>query len=818
MVKLCLQGKKYPEESTIGVDISEWSHRLSWSRKPKFHFSVWDFAGQEEYYATHQVFLSKKSLYLAVWNILDERTGMEELRPWINNIISRAPKSRIIIVGTHCDRLIAQSSKDQANAKCAEYERYLNQIIEHNIVSKNIVKIMFVGLKDRLIKVRILKDEIYKAAEEYTDDRDDKKDVKRDDGGDHKGKPIMGSDIPASYNKVVEMFKSPKLRDPILRATQFKSMVRNLDQPDLQSDDEIRAVTLFLHDKGLLLHFDDYSHNLDDLYFIKPQWLCKLMSTVITVEKRNKYIKEGRISKQDLKKLFQSADHEAYPEQYLEQYLVLFNRFEVALPLDRTGNLLLIPSFLPPTKPESVDVLCTGDYYRRKFGFQSGTVPPGLWSRLLSRLMISVNVVTRLLGQDNTKEGGLIYWKKGLCWYSDDDQFVIESCRLLGEDDGISITCTPGVAQGEILGELVNSVQQIVREWFPGHVEQLEQIFNCHECAKNNRQTIAQLLKCVEDGKSVINCDVCDKDIALKTLAPDHDLLLQDMDNVKQLEFETVQIQSDAALIWEGTFGKVFPATLDSKTHAVVKLYDVGKEDFVVIMQIFLAYLQRIQHPCLIGMIGVCKYPNVALVMEDSQLGSLESCLLKDLEEVSKVVVYRIATQIALALHFLHTIPVIYCNLTISSVLIWSLSLNDMVNCKLVCLEVATYGDTGRVEGFLADKLIAPEANSQPIPVYDKRVDICSLGIVFLQMIQRNYPTEYRDTLPEVEIPLIPKSVSGTDSYIENLAKRCCSLDPANRPDLEEIAEQLCDPIFQLLMHVTTINSDGHIYCACMLS
>ena len=813
----CLQGKKYPEESTIGVDISEWSYRLTW-KKPKFHFSVWDFAGQKEYYATHQVFLSERSLYLVVWNILDEREGMEELRPWINNIISRAPKSRIIVVGTRLDRLTAQSSKDQANAKCAEYERYLNQIIEHSIVSNNIVKIMFVGLKGRLINVALLKDEIYKAAEEYMDDSgDDRRDDKKDGGRDDKGYPIMGSDIPASYNKVVEMFKSPKLPDPILHATQFKSMVRNLNQPDLQSDDEIRAVTLFLHDKGLLLHFDDHRHNLDDLYFIKPQWLCKLMSTVITVKERNKYIKEGRISKQNLKKLFQSANHEAYPEQYLEQYLVLFNRFEVALPLDRTGNLLLIPSFLPPTKPESVDVLCKGDYYQRKFGFQSGTVPPGLWSRLLSRLMNSVNDVKRLLDQDNTKEGGLMYWKKGLCWYSDDNLFVIESCRLQGEDDGISITYTSSVAQGRILGELVNLVQQIVREWFPGHVELLEQIFNCHECTKNNRQTIfklAQLLKCVEDNKSVINCDVCDKDIALKTLAPD--ILLQDMDHV--LEFETVKIRSDAALIWKGDFGKVYHATLSSKTPAVVKLYDVGKEDVAVIMQIFraeVAYLQRLQHPCLIGMIGVCKYPNVALVMEDSQLGSLESCLLKDLEEVSKVVVYRIATQIASALHFLHTIPVIYRNLTISRVLIWSLSLNDMVNCKLVGLEVATYGNTGRVESFLADKLIAPEANSQPIPVYDKRVDIYSLGIVFLQMIQRNYPTEYRDTISEVEIPLISKSVSGTDSYIENLAKRCCSLDPANRPDLEEIAEQLCNPVFQLLMHVTTIISDGQIYCAC---
>ena len=80
-----------------------------------------------------------------------------------------------------------------------------------------------------------------------------------------------------------------RLSVPILHAIEFKEMIRNLGQPDLQSDDEIRALTLFLHGIGSLLHFDDHRHNLDDLYFVKPQWLCKLMSTVVIVE--DEYVK-----------------------------------------------------------------------------------------------------------------------------------------------------------------------------------------------------------------------------------------------------------------------------------------------------------------------------------------------------------------------------------------------------------------------------------------------------------------------------------------------------------------------------------------------
>ena len=799
----CLQGKQYPEGSTIGVDIGDWSYRLSMF-KPTFSFSVWDFAGQEEYYATHQVFLSKRSLYLAVWNVLDERKGIEELRPWLNNIISQAPESRIIIVGTHLDKLITKlGSREQANAKCREYQQQLNQIVEHSFVDNtNVVEVMFVGLKGKLINVSALKKQIYKVAEQCTED----------------GRLVMGSSIPVSYNKVDDMLKSSKLLEPILHATQFKSMVRSLDQPDLQSEDEIRAVTLFLHNVGSLLHFDDHRHNLDDLYFIKPQWLCKLMSTVITVEERNDYIKDGRIDKQDLKKLFQTADHDAYPEKYLEQYLVLFNRFEIALPLDKGGDKLLIPCFLPSIKPKVVDVLSAGYYYQRKFGFENVTTPPGLWSRLLSRLMNTVNVVTNQLDKDNDKDRGLLYWRKGICWYSGDALFIIESCRLPAEDDGISILYSSSVVKKGILGQLVNLVQQIVREWFPGLAKQLKQVFICYECAMNNGQSIfkfAQLLDCMAESKPKIKCEVCEKDIDLNILAPD--LLLHDMGCV--LKFEALQIQHDEGLIWSGKFGKVYHGKLSYEIPVVVKLYEANKGDYEVLFQIFRAEigdLQRMNHPCLVAIEGVCNYPNIALVMEDGPMGSLSSCLLKEPLEVPRMVVYRIARQVALALDFLHSISIIYRNLTTSKILIWSLGLDDTVNCKLTCLEIATYEDLGCVGSFTADKLIAPEVSKQAI--YDKRVDIYSFGVVLLQMMQRSYPTDCRETIPEVDMPLSSKPVIIPDSelhHIGNLAKKCCSDDPVDRPDVQQIIEQLSDPEFQLVMDVTTTPLDGIIGCAC---
>ena len=218
--------------------------------------------------------------------------------------------------------------------------------------------------------------------------------------------------------------------------------------------------------------------------------------------------------------------------------------------------------------------------------------------------------------------------------------------------------------------------------------------------------------------------------------------------------------------------------------------------------------MQRIKHPCLVSMIGVCKYPNFALVMEACPMGSLDSCLLKELCEVPRIVVYRIATQIASALCFLHSNSIMYCNLTTTKVLVWSLSLDDLVNCKLEDLEIATYENNKNAEDSFSDKFIAPEVNKQVI--YDQRVDIYSFGMVLKRIMERSYPTDQlMSEWAEWGIINFPSEFY----HIKTLAKRCCNDNPTDRPDLQEIIEQLFDPLNQLVMNVTTF--DGSISCAC---
>jgi len=69
--------------STVGVDIGDLVIRR---RDCEVVFRTWDFGGQREYYATHQYFLTKRSLYLVVWRLTDGEKGVAEILQWLINI------------------------------------------------------------------------------------------------------------------------------------------------------------------------------------------------------------------------------------------------------------------------------------------------------------------------------------------------------------------------------------------------------------------------------------------------------------------------------------------------------------------------------------------------------------------------------------------------------------------------------------------------------------------------------------------------------------------------------------------------------------
>ena len=68
---------------------------------------AWDFAGQEVYYATHQFFVTERAMVVLVFRLtaFDARPKVvgSELVAWVESLQSRAPGSKLLLVGTHAD-------------------------------------------------------------------------------------------------------------------------------------------------------------------------------------------------------------------------------------------------------------------------------------------------------------------------------------------------------------------------------------------------------------------------------------------------------------------------------------------------------------------------------------------------------------------------------------------------------------------------------------------------------------------------------------------------------------------------------------------
>ena len=375
-----LHGKECADGSTVGVDVSEWWYRPSVGRRV-FHFRIWDSGGQEEYYATHQCFLSQRSLYLLLFNLKHGDKGVEELRPWLNNVALRAPHCCVIIIGTHLDEI---PDEDRGETDALLYRVGTLAASYNNKLQ--IVEVLPVGLKNRIENIVLLKEAIYDHAANYKN---------------RGGQLIMGQKIPASYLALDEQLETVQqevrqgTREPIMNTKEFKAMVNQMNLADLQDDEELSTAALFLTDVGSLLHYDDCGHNLHELYFVDPRWLCDMMSKIVTIKERNSFVKCGILYSKDIPMLFKDSQ---FPWQYFEQYLALLDRFEIALPLD--NRRVLIPSMLPDERPKEFDDEnpdTQEHVYSRFVMFSSANTPPGFWSRLLSMIMHSIPKVSYAL-------------------------------------------------------------------------------------------------------------------------------------------------------------------------------------------------------------------------------------------------------------------------------------------------------------------------------------------------------------------------------------------------------------------------------------
>ena len=854
-----LKNDTHRSTATNGIEINKWNLGGKETRMKlgqQMEFSTWDLGGQEVYYATHQCFLTKNTLYLLVFDITLGEEAILQLQPWLLNIQARAPNSTVIIVGTHLDEI-----KDEANQSAVDDIRgkveKLYQLDRQNKYPK-IKELIFVSCTkyqyiDQLVKL------IYDTASSLKTVETHEK--------------VIGQMIPKSYielQKLIERERETRRSQGnllILKYSEMEKIAASVQDEELHDKAELDQAASFLHNNGHILHYEELIGQLSETYFIDPTWICDMFAQIVTVKETNSWVKNGIIKESELQIIFHNH-HKFLFLQYKEEYLYIMEKFEILINLG--DGRLLIPSMLPLDRPNMVDQVIPDEYQfhpesslegpstlhgplcikqqstiiRRRIYFSY--IPSGFWNRLISRILVGIRRKEYTEPVDfslNINSQHIVYWRRGIAMQFKDCRFVIESIsrsskeiggmqpgegyerntrilRGLGnettdvsESEGVDIVVYSSTYDFTWMGYLVDQVDNLLNEWFPGLDEQ--DLFGEQQVRRFCPWKVPKslLLGMSEENKELLEiiagdyyymfkyqdcvlqsikephkyCELLKVNIPLEFLIPE--TCLADLHDDFRLNISQLNFERKNSVIGEGATANVFKGTY-KQMDVAVKEFSYGnpnrkgpRKDSDIDIESTLQLLRmirtevslqcRFQHPFILQLLGASIRPLV-IVLELAPLGALSNVLSEKANKQNEdwikkynaiapppmpggVLGHRltskIAMQVILAIEYLHNNEVIYRDLKAQNILLFSLNETDVVNVKLSDYGISVVAQPSFNRGQEGTPgYIPPEAIPQKNldNVITTKVDIFAFGMVLYELITGRYPFYPRTAHQEV--------------------------------------------------------------------
>ncbi|XP_065826189.1 leucine-rich repeat serine/threonine-protein kinase 1-like isoform X2 [Oscarella lobularis] len=735
--------------STVGVDMATFSYRPNVGAR-SVTFNALDFAGQEDYYATHQCFFRKSAIYMALVDLrVDAPVGVGGLAPWLLSIQACAPGACVLIVGTHVD--LIEAADDVIKDYRTEIESRFYLDADSSVAARHGMPrvVDFVAVSSVTgVGVRALKRRLYDAA--FT-------------------VPFPGCELPfldipvpgclifirdCLQGKAINMRRDGAA--PVLTRAEFEDFVRRHPKNDIADERELGQATRFLHELGVVLHYETATNDLQNLYFIDVQFLSAAMACVITSPER-RLVKHGILDDAALPVLFKGH----VPSTLQRHVMQLMEAFEVVVALDGARTRFLVPSMLPVKKPD-LDPDGTCRCVRRIYLLSY--VPVGFWSRLISRLVIFTQALGHALTAATGDEGGAQLEFDGshwLCWqrgfrvrFVDDDSYVVVEEFDVDRSILVTVGGMSREARARRLVAVVQNVDTLIEEFYPGLCQEpcvATKLVPCPKCAaavcddvrddRIHRFVVDDLIEISKREDDVVCEGTCSSTIDLADLVPDVALL----DLPEDLRLDTFQLQlnpSDDNCLGEGGFGKVYRAVYRGRNVAL-KLFNVdaaAEEDYRMMYQELRSevhILSRLDHPSIVKLKGVCRRP-LCVALELAPAGSLNG-ILKERRGVGleSLVAQQVAIQIISAIAYLHSLTIIYRDLKPHNVLVWSLDLQSGVRVKLADYGIARFSSAAGLKQMTGtEAYMAPEMwKTSGQATYDEKIDIYSFGLVFFEIV-----------------------------------------------------------------------------------
>ncbi|MBD2596211.1 leucine-rich repeat domain-containing protein [Nostoc spongiaeforme FACHB-130] len=291
------------QPQTDGLNVQTWNVHIN---SKDIRLNVWDFGGQEIYHATHQFFLTKRSLYLLVCNC---RTSEEENRIeyWLKLIESFGGQSPVIIVGNKRDEQPLDINRKALREKYPNIQAIIETSCQDNIGIDELRTAIFQQIAN-------LK-EVYDL-------------------------------LPLSWFEVKQQLES--MPQDFISYSNYIGICYKNKIPEEQNQEQLIDL---LHRLGLVLNFRDHPI-LKDTNVLKPNWVTEGIYALLSDE----------ILKTQTKGIFTLADlsrilnPERYPIQRHKYLIGLMKEFELCFALECHPPQFLIAGLLPKDQPEQTEL------------------------------------------------------------------------------------------------------------------------------------------------------------------------------------------------------------------------------------------------------------------------------------------------------------------------------------------------------------------------------------------------------------------------------------------------------------------------------
>ncbi|MFX0139779.1 MAG: COR domain-containing protein, partial [Candidatus Hodarchaeota archaeon] len=340
------------EDPTPGINIRRWEIEIPESDNNKILLNIWDFGGQEIYFATHQFFLSKRSIYIIV---IDARQGKKagRISYWLNTIKKVSDESPILIVLNKCEDFIKCILKD---LNLEDIKEIFPQVFDRYKIS---------------CKTREGLDFLIEGIKKVTSELS------------HIGKPWS-----PSWLKVREYLEND--HRSYISYEEYLQICEKNNVPEQETASLIR----YLNDLGIIFHYHTNIY-LKNIIILTPEWVTEAVYAFLNSEIIKN--RDGVLFDSDLQQIL--INNQMYPEDIYPSLLKLMSYFDILFSIDKDESKYIVAELLLSYEKS----FYWDEKDNLKFEYQYSDYPDGV----IPRFIVSMN--SFLIVQD----GKYLCWKEG---------------------------------------------------------------------------------------------------------------------------------------------------------------------------------------------------------------------------------------------------------------------------------------------------------------------------------------------------------------------------------------------------------------------